>query len=67
MDPSALASGGTTIRALSIFGAPCTIEVDSFDAYPQLQSQLYRLTVVRNDLHIAEFFEPIFAEFNANP
>jgi hypothetical protein len=22
---------------------------------------------VRNDLQIAEFFEPVFAEFNANP
>jgi hypothetical protein len=28
---------------------------------------LYRLSSVRNGLHIAEFFEPIFAEFNANP
>jgi hypothetical protein len=27
----------------------------------------YRLSPVRNDLHIAEFFESIFAEFNANP
>ena len=33
----------------------------------RLQNQLYRLSSVRNDLHIAEFFEPIFAEFNANP
>ena len=31
------------------------------------QNQLYRLLFVRNDLHIAEFFEPIFAEFNPNP
>ena len=27
----------------------------------------YRLSPVRNDLQIAEFFEPIFAEFNSNP
>jgi hypothetical protein len=33
----------------------------------RLQNQLYRLSSVRNDLHIAEFFEPIFAEFNAHP
>jgi hypothetical protein len=33
----------------------------------RLQNQLYRLSSVRNDLHIAEFFEPIYAEFNANP
>jgi hypothetical protein len=33
----------------------------------RVQNQLYRLLFVRNDLHIAEFFEPIFAEFNANP
>ena len=32
-----------------------------------LHNQLYRLSSVRNDLHITEFFEPIFAEFNANP
>jgi hypothetical protein len=29
--------------------------------------ELYRLSSARNDLHIAEFFEPIFAEFNSNP
>ena len=33
----------------------------------RLQNQLYRLSSVRNDLHIAEFFEPIFAEFNSYP
>jgi hypothetical protein len=33
----------------------------------RLQNCLYRLSPVRNDLQIAEFFEPIFAEFNANP
>jgi hypothetical protein len=27
----------------------------------------YHLLSVRNDLHIAEFFEPVFAEFNSNP
>jgi hypothetical protein len=32
-----------------------------------LQNWLYRLSSVRNNLHIAEFFEPIFAEFNSNP
>jgi hypothetical protein len=26
-----------------------------------------RTSFIRNDLHIAEFLEPIFAEFNANP
>jgi hypothetical protein len=30
-------------------------------------NQVYRLSSVRNDLDITEFFEPIFAEFNANP
>jgi hypothetical protein len=33
----------------------------------RLQNQLYRLSSVRDDLHIAECFESIFAEFNANP
>jgi hypothetical protein len=33
----------------------------------RLRNQHYRLSSVRNDLHIAEFFEPVFAEFNANP
>ena len=33
----------------------------------RLQNWLYRLSSVRNDLQIAEFFEPIFAEFNSNP
>ena len=33
----------------------------------RLQNQIYRLSSVLNDLHIAEFFEPIFAEFNADP
>jgi len=33
----------------------------------RLQNWLYRLSSVRNDLQIAEFFEPIFAELNANP
>ena len=33
----------------------------------RLQNWLFRLSSVRNDLHIAEFFEPIFAEFNSNP
>src|SRR5258708_3853094 len=33
----------------------------------RLQNQLNFLSTVRNDLHIAEFFETIFAEFNANP
>ena len=28
---------------------------------------LYRPSSVPNGLHIAEFFEPTFAEFNANP
>jgi hypothetical protein len=32
-----------------------------------LSNQLYRLSPVRNDLQMAEFFESIFAEFNANP
>jgi hypothetical protein len=32
----------------------------------QEQNQLYRLLIVRNDLHVAEFFEPIFAELNAD-
>jgi hypothetical protein len=32
----------------------------------RVQNQLYRLLFVRNDLHIAEFFEPIFAELNAD-
>ena len=32
----------------------------------RLQNQLYRLSSVRNNLHIAEFFEPIFAELNAD-
>ena len=33
----------------------------------RLQNQPYRLSFVRNDLHIAEFFESLFAEFNADP
>ena len=33
----------------------------------RLRNQHYRLSSVCNDLHIAEFFEPVFAEFNANP
>jgi hypothetical protein len=33
----------------------------------RIQNWFCRLSSVRNDLHIAEFFEPIFAEFNANP
>ena len=33
----------------------------------RLHNWLYRLSFVRNDLQIAEFFEPIFAEFNSNP
>jgi len=33
----------------------------------RLQNWLFRLSSVRNDLYIAEFFESIFAEFNANP
>jgi hypothetical protein len=37
------------------------------DLVLRTQNQVYRLSSVRNDLHIAEFFEPIFAEFNADP
>ena len=33
----------------------------------RLQNQLCRLLIVGNDLHIAEFLEPIFAEFNSYP
>ena len=33
----------------------------------RLENQLSRLLFVRNNLHIAELFEPIFAEFDANP
>ena len=33
----------------------------------RLQNWFFRLSSVRNDLYIAEFLEPIFAEFNANP
>jgi hypothetical protein len=32
----------------------------------RLQNQLYRLSIVRNDLHVTEFFEPICTEFNTN-
>ena len=34
---------------------------------PRLQNQPNFLSTVRNDLHIAEFLEYVFAEFNANP
>ena len=44
----------------------CTID-EGRKLVLRLQNWLYRLSSVRNDLHIAEFFEPIFAEFNANP
>ena len=33
----------------------------------RVQNQPYRLSLVHNDLQITEFFEPVFAEFNANP
>jgi hypothetical protein len=33
----------------------------------RVQNQLYRPSFVRNDLHVTEFFEPIFAELNADP
>jgi hypothetical protein len=33
----------------------------------RVQNQLYRLSFVRNDLHVTEFFEPIFAELHADP
>ena len=32
----------------------------------RVQNQLYRLLSVRNDLHIAELFESIFAKLNAD-
>jgi hypothetical protein len=68
MDLSVLASGGTHIRASVDFRIGRALsEVDSFETYSASAEQLYRLSSVRNDLHIAEFFEPIFAEFNANP
>jgi hypothetical protein len=44
----------------------CTVDEGSKPA-PRLQNRLYRLSSVRNDLQIAEFFEPVFTEFNAKP
>jgi hypothetical protein len=68
MDLSALASGVTNIRASVDFRIGRALsEVDSFETSSASAEQLYRLSSVRNDLHIAEFFEPILAEFNANP
>jgi hypothetical protein len=69
VDLSALASGGTKIRAsVDIRIGPCTIGGGTLSTPTlRLQNQLYRLSSVRNDLHIAEFFEPLLAEFNSNP
>lgn len=33
----------------------------------RVRNQLYRLSSIGNDLHVTEFPEPIFAEFNAKP
>jgi hypothetical protein len=69
MDLSALASGGTDIRASVDFRIGLGTIGGGTLSTPtlRLQNQLYRLSSVGNDLHIAEFFEPIFAEFNADP
>jgi hypothetical protein len=51
--------------ALLTFGGDSAVELPRPSAVTR--STANRLSSVRNDLQIAEFFEPIFAEFNANP